>query len=198
MSEASAEFAGLLARARRGDAAALAELVRRYEPDIRIAARVRLGKPLRPYLDSMDVVQSVHHSLLAALGKDKYQFASLDELIAFAVTLVRRKIAKHWREHQREVRLAGGLDGPCDVEQVLFVQSNTEEDPARVAQFRDQVRHLCRGFDATERRLVELRLQGYKTAEAAREMGANEGVLRVRLQRLRKRLHEHGVLPECV
>jgi RNA polymerase sigma-70 factor (ECF subfamily) len=61
------EFAALLARVRRGDDAALTELTQLYERDVWIAARVRLGTALRPYLDQIDLVQSVHCSLLSGL-----------------------------------------------------------------------------------------------------------------------------------
>ena len=40
------------------------ELVAAYEPEVRLVARVRLGTALRPYLDSVDLVQSVHRSVL--------------------------------------------------------------------------------------------------------------------------------------
>jgi len=41
-----------------------------------------------------------------------------------------------------------------------------------------------------------LRLQGYRTADAARELGQDPRALRVRLGRLRKRLREKGFLDE--
>src|SRR5206468_9976043 len=53
-------FADLIGRVRAGDGRAAAELVRRYEPAVRVAVRVRLTDPgLRRVLDSMDVCQSV-------------------------------------------------------------------------------------------------------------------------------------------
>jgi RNA polymerase sigma-70 factor (ECF subfamily) len=67
MSEAPETFADLLARARRQDPAALAELVQRYESRVRMVARVLLGPALRPYLDSLDLVQSVHRSLMLGI-----------------------------------------------------------------------------------------------------------------------------------
>jgi hypothetical protein len=50
----------LVRRVRTGDAEASAELVRRYEPAIRITVRARLTDPgLRGLFDSMDICQSV-------------------------------------------------------------------------------------------------------------------------------------------
>src|SRR5437868_2367218 len=49
---------------RAGDDAALTRLLQQYEPRLRTAARVLLGPWLRPHLDSLDLVQSVHRELL--------------------------------------------------------------------------------------------------------------------------------------
>src|SRR5260370_33303135 len=83
--EAQAEFVALLARVRQGDADALTQLIQLYEPDVRIAARVRLGAALRPYLDLVDVVQSVHRSLISGLHKTKFDLSSPEKLIGLAV-----------------------------------------------------------------------------------------------------------------
>ena len=53
-------FVDLMRRVRAGDEQASAELVRRYEPAIRVAIHVRLNDSgLRRLLDSMDICQSV-------------------------------------------------------------------------------------------------------------------------------------------
>ena len=101
MSDSTDAFAPLLARAREGDANALTELVRHYEPEVRTVARVHLGLALRPFLDSMDVVQSVHQSLLLALKQGKFELHTPQDLVALTVTMVRRKVAQHWRRAQR-------------------------------------------------------------------------------------------------
>src|SRR6266571_7445883 len=85
------DFAALLARARGGDREALEQLARQYEPKLRLVARVLLGPALRPYLDSLDLVQSVHKSLLVGLRKSQYDVSSPDKLIALTLTMLRRK-----------------------------------------------------------------------------------------------------------
>ena len=96
------DFATLLARAGEGDAAALHALVQQYEPKVRIVARVLLGPALRPYLDSVDLAQSVHKSVVTGLRDQRFAFSSPDELIGLAITILRRKAAKHWRHLQRQ------------------------------------------------------------------------------------------------
>jgi RNA polymerase sigma-70 factor (ECF subfamily) len=194
MPDAAGSFAALLARARQGDVAALAELARQYEPEVRIVARVLLGPALRPYLDSMDLVQSVHRSLMVGLRRGRFDLAGPEQLIALAVVIVRRKVGRHWRRHQRQRRLdAATTQGP-DLAQTLTALSGS--DPARTAQLNDAIQHLCANLDGTERGVMELRMQGYSTAEIARALGLNADVLRVRLSRLRLRLRAGGVLDE--
>ncbi len=58
------QFAHLMARATSGDIQAQDDICHQYERQVRIVARVLLGTALRPHLDSMDLMQSVHKSLL--------------------------------------------------------------------------------------------------------------------------------------
>src|SRR5438128_1629711 len=104
MSNATDEFAALLQRARTGDQSALTHLAAQYEREVRIVARVLLGRGLRPYLDSLDLVQSVHKSLLIGLRTDRFDISSPEKLVALALTIVRRKVARHWRHLQRQQR----------------------------------------------------------------------------------------------
>ena len=192
MADATAEFAELVEQARAGDGAALARLASQYEAKIRIVARVLLGPPLRPYLDSLDVVQSVHRSLLAGLRGGKHDLSTPDHLVALAVTVLRRKVARHWRHLQRQHRLSGA-DGPADP---LAAEAGRDLGPAREAEFRDAARKLYAQLGETEQRIIDLRLEGHSTDEMAARLGLNPIALRVRMTRLRKRLEETGVLAD--
>ncbi|WP_422927790.1 RNA polymerase sigma factor [Singulisphaera sp. PoT] len=180
----SEEFTDLIERARDGDDQALAELAKRYEPEVRVAARVLLGPLLRPHVDSMDLVQSIHRHILIGLRRDKFEISTPSQLLALVLTMVKRKAAQHARRLGRRQRLANEAVR-------LRIREATElsgDDPARDAQYKDLLRQYMVRLDATDRRVVELRLQGHTTAEAAREMGLDPDALRVRLSRLRKKL----------
>src|SRR5215510_11322671 len=96
------DFAAVLARARQGDPEAMARLVEEYEPEVRRVAHRRLGPALRAAVDSADLVHSVHRSLLFCLKQNKFTFAGPQDLIALAVTMVKRKVARKWKRLQRE------------------------------------------------------------------------------------------------
>jgi RNA polymerase sigma-70 factor (ECF subfamily) len=194
MTEVADDFALLVGRVRLGDDEALAELTGRYESEVRRAARVLLGRGLRSHLDPADLVQSVHHILLQGIRQNKFELSSPQQLVGLAVTMARREVARLWRRQQRQQTFdpqEGETRGPSEV---LTRLSSAECDPAEQAQYHDAVEHVCRHLDDKDRRLVELRLQGLSTAEAARQLGEDADVLRVRLSRLRRRLREGHVL----
>lgn len=194
----AADFPALLARAGEGDEVALHELVRQYEPKVRIVARVLLGPALRPYLDSVDLAQSVHKSIVTGLRDRRFAMAGPDDLIGLAITILRRKAAKHWRHLQRQRRLSGvnPATGTGDLTGVLTALSCSGTDPAAEAQFRDQVDHLCGHLDEAERQILDQRLEGYTPAEIADRIGVSRVALRVRLTRLRQRLQASGVVTD--
>jgi len=196
MPEIAGEFATLLARARGGDRAALDQLTSAYEPKLRLAARVLLGPALRPYLDSVDLVQSVHKSLLMGLRNSKFALGAPDDLLALAITLVRRKVARHWRRLQRQKRLSLPDASAPELVHVLASLSRPQDDPAQAAQLGDQMEKLCATLNDAERRLLDLRLQGYSPGEIAADLGLSAVAFRVRLTRLRQRLRAAGVLDD--
>jgi RNA polymerase sigma factor (sigma-70 family) len=191
MPETPDDFTGLLARARAGDQSALARLAEQYEPKVRIVARVLLGPALRPYLDSVDLVQSVHRSLLVGLRDERYDCSGPEKMIALAVAMLRRKAARHWRHLRRQQRPAPGADG--GLPELLMSLCSPQPDPARQAEFRDAVECLCGDLSDPERRMLVLRSHDYTCAEVAEQLGLMPAAVRVRLSRLRKRLQERGV-----
>ena len=64
-------FETLLERINKGDESALADLLQQYGPAIRRAARRHLGPGLRPVIESLDLVQSLHHVLLVGMRDNR-------------------------------------------------------------------------------------------------------------------------------
>jgi RNA polymerase sigma factor (sigma-70 family) len=188
-----ADFAALLQRAAH-DREAQEQLCQHYAPQVRIVARVLLGPALRPHFDSLDLVQSVHRSLLMGLQSDKFDISSPEKLIALATTMVRRKVARKWRRSRRQIS-AGSPNLPT-LADTLSSLSSTEADPAAAAEFNDQLQRLCENLSETERRMLELRLEGYTSGEVAQRLGLHAVALRVRCTRLRKRLQDSGVVAD--
>ena len=185
-------FHQFLQRAADGDAAAQLEICARYEKQVLIAARVLLGPLLRPHLDSVDIVQSVHRSLLAGLRSRKFDISSPAKLVALASMMARRKVARKWRKHQRQTRL-NDHSSESNLPQLLASISSKSAEVVDIAAYEEQLEALCSHLNNIERTMLEMRLAGYTTDEVATHLNINPVAIRVRWSRLRARLEGAGI-----
>jgi len=110
-----------------------------------------------------------------------------------AVTIVQRKAAKHWRQLKRQQRMSGHDESQDELlETILSLRSERKDETDEVAN-RELLSQWLAGMDPIERRLIELRLEGYSTVEIAEMLDLDPDVLRVKLSRLRKRMRERGL-----
>src|SRR5580692_6037547 len=116
---ADTAFAELIKRVRTGDQEAATELVRRFEPAIRRAVRVRLvDDRLRRQFDSMDVCQSVLGSFFVRAAMGQFELEKSEQLLKLLATMVRHKVAEraaHEKAHRRDYRRA------CDIEKAAGI-----------------------------------------------------------------------------
>jgi len=178
MTTSSNEFQLLMSKAMDGQSDAVATLILRYEPQIRVVVRARLGASLKPYLDSMDIVQSVHRDMITGLQRGQFEIESQEKLIALAATIVRRKIARHWRHLKQEAAFP----------EYELADPRPVDEPVDVLSAQELSDEILDRLDEEDRKVLELRILGHSTAEAARRLGLNPNVVRIRLSRLRKKL----------
>jgi RNA polymerase sigma factor (sigma-70 family) len=174
-------FRELIDRVRAGDERAAADLVRRYEPAIRRAARVRLRDPrLGRLLDSMDICQSVLASFFVRAALGQYELGTPEQLLRLLVTMARNKVACQAnaqragrRDHRRVV---AAIDGRHDV-------ASRDASPSRQVAARELLDEARRLLSPEERALLERREQGGDWAAIADELGGTPDALRMRLAR---------------
>lgn len=192
------DFDLLLTAARSGDETAMQRLIQQYEPELRLVARNRLGTALRPHLDTIDLVQSVHRSLMIGLRGAKFDISSPEKLIGLAVTIVQRKAAKHWRHLKRQQRLSGHNESHDELVDTMLSLRGERNEVSSELETRELLARWLEKVDPIERRLIELRLEGYSTVEIAEMLDLDSDVLRVKLSRLRKRLRERGLFDDLL
>lgn len=197
MSDAT-DFDLLLTAARSGDETAMQRLIQQYEPELRMVARNRLGTALRPHLDTIDLVQSVHRSLMIGLRGAKFDISSPEKLIGLAVTIVQRKAAKHWRHLKRQQRLSGHNESHDELVDTMLSLRGERNEASSELETRELLARWLEKVDPIERRLIELRMEGYSTVEIAEMLDLDSDVLRVKLSRLRKRLRERGLFDDLL
>lgn len=185
------EFPKLLVRVRAGDESAASELVERYERAVLRAVRSRLGQQMRRAMDSMDVVQSVHQSLLLGLRSQRFEMSSPRELIALAVVMVQRKIARYWRKLKRMPSADGDAAAHPQGTTVSGI-SSSEPTPADVAAADELLAQFLAPLDNLDRQLVRLKLDGHSSVEAAAVLNREPAFVRMRWSRLRQLLRKRG------
>lgn len=180
-----APFHDLIRRVRRGDDAAAAELVRRYEPAIRRAIRFRLTDPrLRRTCDSMDVCQSVLASFFVRAASGQYDLDSPEQLLRLLTTMARNKLLNQARqEHaaRRDNRLVTDDIANHDV-------AAGDPGPAQQAEAKELLAEVHRRLAPDELKLVELRNQGHDWNAIAEQVGGTPAALRQKLHRALARL----------
>ena len=154
-SAAGGEYTEFIRRIREGDEQAAEELVRRYEPEIRLEVRgwLRLRNPaLRRVFDSMDICQSVLASFFARAAIGQFDLDEPPQLIRLLVGMARKKVAEQTRHHQRQRRDVRRV-GDADVEQGLrrHHTRNTQSARLRSRAITEIPRATCRRRAADRR-----------------------------------------------
>lgn len=185
-------FIDLLARVRRGDAAAAEELVRAYEPQIKRVIRIRLGDTLlRRQLDSMDVSQSVMGEFFLRVSGGQFDLQSPAELVALLSKMAKNKLidrSKYHRAARRDIRRDTPIDGDAPL------PSGSGTTPSMIVS-REELAQICRRLlSADELRITEARAADRSWEELATEFNTTPESLRKRharaLDRVAKALDE--------
>jgi RNA polymerase sigma factor (sigma-70 family) len=186
------EFVDLIRRVRAGDEGASAELVRRYEPAIRIAVRARLTDPkLRRLLDSMDVCQSVFGNFFARAATGQFELERPDQLVALLVTMARNRVTSHAHQQQAARRDQRRI-GPSGAEAAV----DPRADPSDQVDGRDLLEAVRGRLSDDERQIAERWASGEAWAEIGQVVGTRPDTLRIRLARALARVRKDLRLPD--
>ncbi len=186
-------FDDLLRRVRAGEPAAAVELVRHFEPAIRIEVRRRLHDPyLNRVFDSMDLCQSVLASFFLRAAVGQYELHSPEDLLKLLLTMVRRKVATRAvrqrtqkRDHRRLVEGTEALESAA--------QGRAPDSLVASKELLDRCRAL---LTEDERRLADLRATGHTWPEIAAALGGQAQARRRQLGRALDRVSRQLGLEE--
>jgi RNA polymerase sigma-70 factor (ECF subfamily) len=169
-------FTDLIRRVRVGEEAAAAELVRRYEPEIRTEVRhwLRRRHPhLRRTFDSMDICQAVLASFFVRVAAGQYDLNQPDQLLRLLVVMTRHKLSeqvKYQQSQRRDVRRLQSIAPEHDA------VAAGQESPSELVAGQELLRELRNRLSEDERRLADLRAEGLDwNAVAVRVSGTAEG-----------------------
>lgn len=178
----SPTFHDLLGRIRAGDQRAAEELVRRYEPELRRAIRVRLTDPrLRRTVDSVDICQSVLANFFVRVRIGEFDLGQPEQLLHLLLTMARNKVLDKVRRQHAVKRDQRRVEG--DATAYLEGVHGNEPDPMRVVAAQDLLEEVRRQLSDDERYLADQRGQGREWHEIAAELKAQPDALRKKLSR---------------
>ena len=187
-------FVDLIGRLRVGDPRAAEELVRAYEPAIRMEVHCRLRDPrLRRAFDSMDVCQSVLASFFVRAAAGEYDLEQPDQLRKLLVGMARKKLffqVRKQRAQRRDVRR---------LEPIIrddAAAATTDPSPSRLCEAMDLLHSFQQRLTPEERQLAELRAQGREWPDIAARVGGTPGGRRKQLTRAIDRVAQELGLDE--
>lgn len=167
-----------------GDAAAVEQAFRAYEPYLRMVVRRQLTPRLRAKFDSVDIVQSVWADVLRGFRQSHGHFTDPAQLRAFLVKATRNRFLNRVRRHktalEREQPLAATPGGE--------LPPARQPRPSELAQAKELWERLLALCPPAHRELLRLKQQGFPLAEVAARTGLHEGSVRRILYDLARRV----------
>jgi RNA polymerase sigma-70 factor (ECF subfamily) len=190
------DLSWLVEHAKKGDEAAIRELLSRFEDDVRIVVRSRLPKALRSQFDSMDFVQAVWTSVFTKDGPDLTPFDSPQRLRGYLAGVAKNKVVEEHRKRTQTRKYDLKREEP------LYVRHGGREVPREVtargptpsqdAQADDRLAQILEGCSETVRRVVAFRQQGMSYADIARRMDLHVDAVRRMVETIRRRMEDRG------
>ena len=174
-------FGQLIDQIRDGDGESAAELLRRYEQDLRVLARVRLSDPLlRRAMDSMDICQSVLCNFFVRVASGQFDLETPEQLLKLLSTMVRNKVIDHTRRQHSDRRDVRRLKS-ASVEELKL--RGDVETPSQLVAGKELLSQFYSRMTTEERNLSDQRKQGHSWGEIAKNNSERPESLRKRLSR---------------
>lgn len=162
-------FLKLLNRIREGDPHAAVELIRQYETQLRIIARVNLrSNSLRRAVDSMDICQSVLGGFFQRMFAGDFEFHTSSDVLNLLAKMIRNKVvdvARHEGASRRDRTRLVAL--PADN---LCLAASTAT-PSEIVSTAELLEEFDRRLSPMERQLRNRRQAGVAWEEIAQELG---------------------------
>jgi RNA polymerase sigma-70 factor (ECF subfamily) len=170
------DFRRLLDRVRANDEAAVSDLIRRYEPEIRTMVRAWLRpweNRLRKVFDSTDICQSVLAWFFLKGGTERYDLSRPEHLRKLFLIMDRNRVFYHVRRHKKDQRVVPMTDDTA----------GREAPPDEVLTSRELMETISRRLTPEEADLAQRRLEGRTWDEIAAAVGGSADARRMQLSR---------------
>jgi RNA polymerase sigma-70 factor (ECF subfamily) len=179
----SEAFHELMGRVQAGDPDAANELIRHFEPEIRLEVRVRLrvqDSRVRRLFDSMDITQSVLASFFAGVALGRFTPRHPKQLLALLITMTRNKLLTQMRDQRRQRR---DMRRVQSMDVAAHDVAAVGESPSQFVAGHELLKECRRRMSDEERQLAARRSEGLPWTTIAQDMGGTADARRKQLER---------------
>jgi len=170
------KFKDLVNAVRRGDEQATETLLRQFEAELRIVARVQLSSPgLRRVFDSMDIYQSVITQFYFRVASGQFDIETPQQLKSLLIQMLKNKVVDKVRHVQADIRDARRVEQtPVDDFELLEKSSSASS----IASRKELLALIHSRLSAHEQWLVEQRLNGATWEDIGKDCGRSADAVR--------------------
>lgn len=162
----------------------------RYVGRLIAVSRKRLSAKMKRRIDEEDVVQSAFRSFFHRAKQGQYELEEGGDLwrllVVITLNKLRRKVDYH-SAAKRGITRETAVDGDGE-DRPRFEATDGGPSPEAELELSEELNLLTAGFSDVQRRMVELRLQGYQMQEIADDAGTSERTIRRTMENLRQRM----------
>jgi RNA polymerase sigma-70 factor (ECF subfamily) len=176
----------LLRRFQSGEADAATLLYLRYAARLSSLAWTQRGPDLASRFDPDDIVQSIFRTFFRRAAEGHYDVPEGDDLWKLFLVIALQKIrdaCSYHRAAKRDVRTTRSIDAPDSHGAAV-----ADRNEIGLAELKMVVDELLGGLPATQRVIVELRIEGFQVEEIAQKTGRSRRTVERGLQEFRAQL----------
>jgi RNA polymerase sigma factor (sigma-70 family) len=184
----------LIERCRRGDQDASRELFDSYVERLLPLARSRISQRLASRVDPEDVIQSVFRTFFTRLKDDQFSIHDQDDLFRLLVRITVHKSLRQVAHHKAAKRDPNQeVPQSADSQEHLLQLLASEPTPDEAVLFLDHLEKFLSVLPQDDRRILELKMQGYSTEEIAKQIHSYDRKVRRVLERIRHVAEHEGL-----
>jgi len=181
---------------RAGDQNAARQIFDRYVAQLLALASKRISQRLASRVDAEDIVQSVFRTFFHRAREGQFRCEDPDDLCKLLAKITVHKTLRQIAFHKRAKRDASletsRGDDDSDHMMTLLASEPTPEDTIALY---DQMEHFLGQLGAEDRRILQMRMEGYSNVEIAEELKITDRKIRRLLERIRGQAASEGLEP---
>jgi RNA polymerase sigma factor (sigma-70 family) len=168
-----------------GSESAARELFDKYCERLMRLAKRRIGQRMNSRVDPEDVIQSAFRTFFVHVKNDEFTFEGENDLFKLLVRLTVHKTLRQIAYHRAAKRNPEMEAGQADDSNDLLAQISAAEPPPEVeVALIDEFEKFLGQLPPLDRKVLELKLQGYSTTEIAEALGSYDRKIRRILERI--------------